>query len=112
MLIKNHIETWVWKSTEMLKFTVKILKNHHKNMHTEHQNLATMLKIFQMPITFLRIIWLMQTWFSYAKWQKTGRKETIKMENQKEKENSFFLFYSQETSCLKNYLKVEPQLFL
>ena len=25
MLIKNHIETWVWKSTEMKLFTVKVL---------------------------------------------------------------------------------------
>ena len=25
MLIKNHIETWVWKSTETKLFTVKVL---------------------------------------------------------------------------------------
>ena len=25
MLIKNHVEIWVWKSTEMKLFTVKVL---------------------------------------------------------------------------------------
>ena len=32
-MIKIHIETWVWKSTEMKLFTFKnfkTLKNHHK----------------------------------------------------------------------------------
>ena len=72
MLIKNHIQTRVWKSTDMkllslLKF-FKILKNHHKKRHTEH---TTMLNITQMSIRFLCSICLMQTWFLYAKRQKT-----------------------------------------
>ena len=49
MLIKNHTETWVWKSTEM-----KLLY------------LTSMLKIFQMPILFLLTICPMQICFSYA----------------------------------------------
>ena len=28
MLIKNHIKTWVWKSTENKLFTSKVLKNN------------------------------------------------------------------------------------
>ena len=30
MLIKNHIETWVWKSTKMKLFTSKVLKKSWK----------------------------------------------------------------------------------
>ena len=39
-------------------------------MHAEHQHLATMLKIFQMPITFLHTICPVHSWFSYANQQK------------------------------------------
>ena len=51
---------------------------------------------------------------SYALFSKLkpGRRETIKTKKQKEKESSSFLFYSQETCCLKNQLKGEPQFSL
>ena len=45
-------------------------------------------------------------------WLKSGRRETIKTRKQKEKENSSFLFCSQETSCLKNQHKGRPQFLL
>ena len=72
MLINNHIETWVWKSTEIksyssLKF-FKVLINHHKKTRAEH---TTMLNISHMSITFLRSIYMMHTWFPYVKRQKT-----------------------------------------
>ena len=43
---------------------------------------------------------------------KSGRRDVIKTKNQKEKENSYFLFYSQDTSCLENHPKAEPQFSL
>ena len=56
ILIKNDIEIWVWKLTE-IKFW-KILNNHHS---------STMLKMFQMPVSFSHTNCAMQTWFSYSK---------------------------------------------
>ena len=36
MLIKNHTETWVWKSTEMKLFTSKVLQNLEVTMKKRH----------------------------------------------------------------------------
>ena len=36
MLIKNHIETWVWKSTETKLFTSKVLQNLEVTMKKRH----------------------------------------------------------------------------
>ena len=36
MVIKNHIETWVWKSTETKLFTTKVLKNLEFTMKKQH----------------------------------------------------------------------------
>ena len=48
MLIKNHIETWVWKSTETKLFTSKVLKknlkSHHKETRPEHHHSLAMFK--------------------------------------------------------------------
>ena len=36
MLIKNHTETWVWKSTETKLFTSKVLQNLEVTMKKRH----------------------------------------------------------------------------
>ena len=46
--------------------------------------------------------------FSALKW---GRREIIN-EKPERKRKQFFLFYSQDTSCLENQLKAEPQFSL
>ena len=75
-----------------------------------------------MPMTFLRTIYQMKTgshMLSFKKHSytlfstlKSGMRDVIKTKNQKEKENSYFLFYSQDTSCLENHPEAEPQFSL
>ena len=77
MLSISHIKTLVWKAEKPRFSPLKVFKallNQQKQMDLEYFNCRAMLKIFDLPMTFLcticKLFYAIKTLFSYAKRQK------------------------------------------